>query len=131
VNSVAFSPDGKTLASGSDDSTIKMWDVASASERLTISNTVNSISNGAEIGVASVTSVAFSPDGKTLVSGSNLWGGEPYNNTITLWDVASGQKLSTLSGYTGAVFRVAFSPDGKFITSDSGDGTIRLWGVYP
>ncbi|MGI2909791.1 WD40 repeat domain-containing protein, partial [Hassallia sp. VBCCA 56010] len=75
VRSVAFSPDGKTLASGSDDNTIKLWDVATGK----LSQTLTGHSN-------SVRSVAFSPDGKTLASGSD-------DNTIKLWDVATG-KLS-------------------------------------
>jgi WD40 repeat protein len=78
-----------------------------------------------------VTSVAFSPDGKTLLSGSEPGGFGVNSYTIKLWDVTNGQKLSSVSGYSGAVSSVAFSPDGKFITIDSGDSTIRLWGVYP
>jgi len=72
-----------------------------------------------------VTSVAFSPDGRLLASGS--WGG----TIIRLWDVASGQLVRTLEGHTSRVHSVAFAPDGHLLASGSGDGTIRLWGVAP
>jgi WD40 repeat protein len=130
VNSVAFSPDGKTLASGSDDYTIKLWDVASGSVLSTISNDVTIIAVRPSDIAVPVTNVAFSPDSKTLVSGSQTEPGMLYN-TISMFDVVSGQKLGSLGGYTGAVFSVAFSPDGEFIVSNSGDGIFRLWGLYP
>jgi len=67
-----------------------------------------------------VTSVAFSPDGKQIISGSN-------DNTVKLWDVATGRIIRTLSGHTHYVFSVAFSPDGRQILSGSWDNTIKLW----
>jgi WD40 repeat protein len=69
-----------------------------------------------------VFSVAFSPDGKLLASGSE-------DDTVKLWDVASGRELQTLRGHAGNVSSVAFSPDGKLLASGSSDGIIRLWGV--
>jgi WD40 repeat protein len=69
-----------------------------------------------------VFSVAFSPDGKILASGSD-------DHTIKLWDVATGQEVRTLTGHTWEVWSVAFSPDGKILASGSWDGTILLWDV--
>ena len=114
VHSVNFSPDGKTLVSGSDDKTIKtikIWNVETGQEIRTLKG------HGGP-----VYSVNFSPDGKTLVSGSD-------DKTIILWDVKTGQKLHTFYGHGGPVYSVNFSPDGKTLVSGSGDKTIKLWNV--
>ena len=111
VYSVAYSPDGKTLASGSGDKTIKLWDVATGKEQATLKGHTDEVN-----------SVAYSPDGKTLASGSD-------DKTIKLWDVATGKEQATLKGHTDWVSSVAFSPDGKTLASGSGDETIKLWDV--
>ncbi len=109
VHSVAFSPDGKRLASGSMDGTVKLWDSGSGQEQLTLKGHANR-----------VLSVAFSPDGKRLASSS-------LDQTVKLWDSDSGQELLTLKGHTGRVLSVAFSPDGKRLASASDDQTVKLW----
>jgi WD40 repeat protein len=123
VQSVAFSPDGKTLASGHGNGTITLWDVA---RRKQLRDPLTGHSS-------SVASVAFSPDGKTLASGS-------HDDTILLWDVVScqprdplnwpqGRVESRASSLEPGVLSVAFSADGKTLASGNGDGTIALWDV--
>jgi WD40 repeat protein len=106
---VAFSPDGTTLAAGSRNSTIYLWDVASGRQ------------GKALVGHRSaVRSVAFSPDGTTLASGSN-------DRTIAFWDVRGGERLASLTGHSDAVRSVAFSPDGTTLASGSDDETVIPW----
>ena len=106
---VAFSPDGRTLASASWDQTVKLWDVASGRELKTLSGHAGK-----------VTSVAFSPDGKALASGG-------ADKTIKLWDLASGAGPRTLAGHADEVSSLAFSPDGKTLASGGHDDTVKLW----
>ena len=106
-----FSPDGKTLASGSWDKSTKLWDVAGGKNTATLKGYTGL-----------VFSVAFSPDGKTLASGS-------YDKSIKLWDVASRKNTATLKGHTEDVWSVAFSPGGKTVASASSDKSIKLWDV--
>jgi WD40 repeat protein len=97
VTSVAFSPDGKQVVSGSDDETVRLWDTTTGAALQTLEGHTDS-----------VTSVAFSPDGKQVVSGSD-------GETVRLWDTATGAALQTLEGHTDSVTSVAFSPDGKLL----------------
>ncbi len=101
VSSVAFSPDGRYLASGSHDNTIKVWQVASGKLLRTLKGHSDY-----------VRSVAFSPDGRYLASAS-------HDNTIKVWQVASGELLRTLKGHSDLVWSVAFSPDGRHLASGS------------
>ncbi|KAL5512558.1 hypothetical protein ACEPAG_3211 [Sanghuangporus baumii] len=111
VSSVVFSPDGKRIASGFYDHTIRVWDADSGEV----------VSGPFKGHTHWVNSVAFSPDGKRVASGSD-------DRTIRVWDVDSGELvLSPLEGHTDRVQSVAFSPDGKRIASCSSDKTIRVW----
>jgi predicted NACHT family NTPase len=112
VFAVAFSPNGKTLATGDSDGVIRCWDVASGKELLTCKGHSDL-----------VRSVAFSPDGQTLASGSN-------DRTIKLWDCHSGKCLQSWIGHSDWVNSVAFSPDGQTLASGSNDRTIKLWDCH-
>jgi WD40 repeat protein/predicted negative regulator of RcsB-dependent stress response len=114
VQSIAISPDGKILASGSNDGTTKLWELPSGRELLSLTNR-----NPYALSLAFL-SVAFSPDGKILASGS-------LDHTIKLWELPSGRELFSLTGHTNSVYSVAFSPDGKTLASGSYDGTTKLW----
>lgn len=108
--SVALSPDAKTLASGSEDTTLKLWDIAGRAEKITRRQSL------------SINAVAFSDEGKTLASASN-------DKTVAIWDVQTGNTNHTLKGHTDEVYTVAFSTDGQLLASGSKDRTIRLWDV--
>ena len=157
VNSVCFSPDGKTIVSGSSDKTVRLWDADTGKHLKTLTAHTRAIN-----------SVCFSPDGKMIASAGEdhnvrLWDADTGkhlktlmghtndvnsvcfspdgktiastsgnflgsdDHTVRLWDAATGKHLKTLTGHTWAVFSVCFSPDGKTIASASGDETVRLW----
>jgi WD40 repeat protein len=109
VQSLAYSPDGQTLASGILDNTIKLWNPKTGKLLQTITGHSYYVN-----------SLAYSPDGQTLASGS-------ADNTIKLWNPRSGKLLRTLSGHSGYVYSIAYSPDGQILASGSGDNTIKLW----
>ncbi len=109
VSSVAFSPDGSRLASGSYDKTVRLWNVDTGVETRRLTGHTGW-----------VYSVDFSPDGSQLASGS-------FDETIRLWDVVTGVETYILTGHTDPVLSVAFSPDGSQLASGSEDGIILLW----
>ncbi len=111
VRSLAFSPDGRRLLSGSYDETVRLWDVDSGREIRRFEGHTDQ-----------VRSVAFSPDGRYALSSS-------WDKTVRLWDVKSGHQIRQFKGHSERVKGVAFSPDGRYALSGSWDRTVRLWDV--
>lgn len=111
VRSMAFTPDGSVLASGSDDKTVRLWSPATGTLTRTLQGHLGPIY-----------SVAFSPDGRLLASGSG-------DKTVCIWDPVTGTLIQFLEGHSNWVFSVAFSPDSRLLASSSGDKTVRLWNL--
>ncbi len=109
VRSVSFSPDGRKIASGSSDKTIKIWDIKTGRVRRTLTGHTDEIS-----------SISYSPDGKKIASSS-------HDNTIKLWNSRTGRLLYTLRDTEDWVNFVTFSPDGQILASANNDQTIKLW----
>ena len=114
VSSVAFSPEGARVLSGSGDGTVKLWDAATGTLLRRFERSEGPV-------MQPVLSVAFSAHGDHVASGGK-------DSTVKLWDAATGMLVRTLVGHTSAVTSVAFSPkDGSRVLSGSDDGTVKLW----
>ena len=109
VLSVAFSPNGHILATGGFDRTIRLWNLNTREEPLTLGGHLDRVS-----------SVIFNGNGKTLVSSS-------WDQTIKLWQTDTGKEISTLQGHEDAVLAIALSPNGQTLLSGSGDNSIKIW----
>ncbi len=109
LRGVAFSPDGKKLATCSEDNTANIWNIETGEPIATLSGHQNII-----------TSIAFSPDGKKLATGSE-------DNTVKIWDADTGKADTTLKGHEASVVCVAFSPDGERLATGSQDNTAKIW----
>ncbi len=109
ILSIAFSPDGKLLATGDANCNVVLWEVATGKQILLCQDHNDWVS-----------SVAFDSTGKIAVSGS-------FDNNIKLWDLFTGECLTTLQGHTNRIHSVAISPDNKILASGSADCTVRLW----
>jgi WD40 repeat protein len=111
VNSVAFSPDGKIIATGGHDSKIIFW-----------ATLTGEMVGSLEGHYRSIESIAFSPDGKLLAGGG-------FDQSFRIWNVETKSVLKRFTGHTDVVTSVAFSRDGKMIASGSADKSIRIWSV--
>ena len=117
ITSCVFSPDGRTLATSSQDKTLRLWDTRRGKKIAVLtSHTNNNIFSG-------VNNCAFSPDGHILASASR-------DNTVRLWDTRTWEEITVLNGHTKSVNACLFSPNGRILASASNDNTVRLWDVH-
>jgi WD40 repeat protein len=109
VWAVSVTPDGMRAISGSDDTTLKVWDIESGVEIRTMKGHTDT-----------VLAVSVTPDGRRVISGSN-------DNTLKVWDMETGVEIRTMKGHTGGVYAVSVTPDGRRAISGSDDTTLKVW----
>ena len=124
IHSVIFTSNGQILISGSEDNTIRLWNVTTGEniKTYTAHTDASGSHGGSPLSLEGVKSLALSPDGKTLASGS-------YDGEVRLWDTKTGELKSQLAGHSKGVTTLAFSQDGKTLFSASDDGTVLLWNI--
>ena len=113
VNSVSFSPNGSTMASGGEDSDVRLWDANTGGPLHTLTGHTSGVN-----------SVSYSPDGTTVATAS-------WDGTARVWDVDTGSEIRTLAGHTAEVNSVSFGPDSNTLASGSYDGTVLVWELNP
>lgn len=118
--SVAYSPDGRYIASAGNDALIKLWDSAGGALLKTLHGHVQMKSGDINASFSGIYNVAFSPDGKRLVSCGT-------DDAIKLWDIVTGKEIRSMTGHKDDVTAVGFSPDGRTLVSGGLDSTVRIW----
>jgi serine/threonine protein kinase len=117
IESVSYSPNGRYLASGSSDYTIKIWDVTNGN----VHTFIDSLND--------VNSIDYSPDGGYLASGNGGWSSNVTDNSIKIWSLATEKEVRTFSGYSKKVSSVSYSPNGRYLAGGSFDNRIKIWDV--
>lgn len=120
VSSITFNPDGSTLASGGDDKTIRLWDLATGEQKMLLSDPQwHQIRSGS---LGFITQLSFSQDGRILACGIS-------EGVIYLWDIDTGEQIKILKGHTGSIKKLTFTKEMKTLMSYSWDGTVLIWDI--
>jgi WD40 repeat protein/serine/threonine protein kinase len=119
VHPVAFSPDGRQIASGCFDGMVRVWDVGTGKEPHAMQGKATGITGGQ---IIIIRSLAWSPDGRYLAAAQQ-------SGVVCVWNAATGDILAPLPGHQKTAWQLAFSPDSRTLASASSDGTVRLWNI--